>query len=209
MPPTQTGRADEAGRHVGAEPRRRAPPAPPSSGRPPQRDRAARSVAAASLDPPPIPDAAGRRLSRCSAARRRRCRGARRAAGRRAAPDCRRRARRAPPPPGRSTVSDRRVGRRGGHPVADIGEGDQAVEQVIAVGAPPGDMQVEVDLRRRERRPHHRSPTGVRPAQPPLAPAQPPSRAARRRRSRPCSSLASIGLISSSCGPNCSARRHW
>jgi hypothetical protein len=45
-----------------------------------------------------------------------------------------------------------RIGRHGGDFVADIGEGDQAVEQVIAVGAPPDDVQIKVDLGRRERR---------------------------------------------------------
>ena len=58
----------EAGRHVGAEPRRQFRQLPRRRATAADRRRAARNAAAASLDPPPIPDAAGRRLSRCSAA---------------------------------------------------------------------------------------------------------------------------------------------
>lgn len=32
------------------------------------------------------------------------------------------------------------------HPIADIGKGDEAIDEVIPVGSPPGDMQIEVDL---------------------------------------------------------------
>ena len=75
--------------------------------------------------------------------------------------------------------------RLGDEVVADIGKGDQAVEQVITVGAPPGDVKVEVDLGRGKGRNRHRG-------------------LSRRRRarvtSRPRSSLASIGLISSASG---------
>ena len=127
----------EAGRDIGAEPAAIA-----------QRCRRRRHVATAprALAAPP-PHRSSRRRSRrrpadsCrDAARRRGAMPASRGkpAGARAAPDCRRRARRAPPPPGRRPSATERVGRRGGQPVADIGKGDQAVEQVIAVGAPAG-----------------------------------------------------------------------
>ena len=120
---------------------------------PPDRWSSTRSVAAASLDPPPIPDAVGRRLSRNSAAPRAPHAGARGGldiepggaqheivvaeTGERA----------------RLRTADRQrqhVRRRALDPVADIGERHQAVEQVIAVGAPPDDMQVQIDLRRGE-----------------------------------------------------------
>ena len=147
MPPTQTGRpARQAGtsapssaasaKLVVVDRMSPKPPAPATSR--PRR-----------LDPPPIPAAAGRLFSRCNAAPRP---PRRQPASRRAA----RSTRLSSPSPASAAgfraarPSAQRVGRRGGNPVADIGEGDQAVEQMIAVGAPPDDMQVEIDLRRRE-----------------------------------------------------------
>jgi hypothetical protein len=44
----------------------------------------------------------------------------------------------------------------GGQRVADAGEADQAVEQMIAVGAAAGDVQAQVDLGRGERGQHRR-----------------------------------------------------
>ena len=40
-----------------------------------------------------------------------------------------------------------RVGRRKGQSIADISEGHQRIEQMIAVAAPPGHMQCQIDLR--------------------------------------------------------------
>jgi hypothetical protein len=101
-----------------------------------------------------------------------------------------------------------RVGRRRADRVADIGKGDKAVEQVIAVAASAGDVQVEVDFGRRERGDRT---AGNGAAQPPrsagfcgagVAGAEAGTGA------RPWSSFASIGGISSFSGPNCSARCH-
>jgi hypothetical protein len=48
--------------------------------------------------------------------------------------------------------------------VADIGERDEAVDQVIPVGAPAGQMEIEVDLGRRQgRHPHFGSAAARRP----------------------------------------------
>jgi hypothetical protein len=88
------------------------------------------------------------------------------------------------------------VGRRRNHLIADIGEGNEAVEQVVAVGAASGDVQIEIDLGRRELGKGRR--------------AQPPrSVAVAGGGPRPCASLPSIGGMSSLSGPNCSARCHW
>lgn len=103
-----------------------------------------------------------------------------------------------------------RVGRRGGDLVADIGEGDEAVEQVIAVAAPADDMEIEVDLGRGE---GGDCLAGRRCAQPPRsagdAGAAGAGDDAGDTGARPWSSFASIAGISSLSGPNCNARRHW
>ena len=104
-----------------------------------------------------------------------------------------------------------RFGRRRGDLVADIGEGDEAVEQVIAVGPPADDVEEEVDLGGGE--------DGDRLARDWDDAAQPPRSAgcagaggdgddAGETGASPLSSLAWIGAISSLSGLNCSARRH-
>jgi len=76
--------------------------------------------------------------------------------------------------------------------VAEGGEGDDAVEQVVAVGTPALDVEVEVELRRRRlgdgRRRHVRQPAS--------------------RFGSPASSLASISGTSSGAGSRVSARSH-
>lgn len=64
----------------------------------------------------------------------------------------------------RAGERQREAGRGSGRdldPVADRGEGDEAVEQVIAVGAAAGDMQSEIDLGRRELGRHQPSEAGL------------------------------------------------
>ena len=110
----------------------------------------ARSVAAASLEPPPMPEATGRFFSSAMATG-----GQCRLAGNAAAAHRVRLSTRLLPSSGtvgakaRSTTKPscsagarRHAGRR-------TGEDRQALDQVIAVGAPAGDMQREVDLGRR------------------------------------------------------------
>ena len=139
----------EAGRHVGAEPRRQL--------RQHRRgDRAARQVieqaqrrrrvARSAADP------RGRRQALVERQRRRAgaAGGRRYRAGRRAARDCRRRDRRAPLASEPPTASDGISAGDALDPVSDIGEDHQAVEQVVAIGAPPDDMQKQIDLRRGE-----------------------------------------------------------
>src|SRR6185312_937302 len=59
----------------------------------------------------------------------------------------------------RSAYRQRQRRRRLGRDViADIGEGDKAVEQVIAVRAPADDMEIEVELRRSEANGRHQPP---------------------------------------------------
>ena len=82
------------------------------------------------------------------------------------------------------------IGLRNRDAVADIGEGDQAVDQVIAIGAPADDVQIEIELGGGEQ-------GAAMAAQPPLTLS-----------GRPRSSLASIFFTSSASGLNCSARRH-
>ena len=113
-----------------------------------QNRHSSRNAAAASADPPPMPDATGRFFSSTSLADAGQpARAA--SAGRLAAPDCRprrparRRKARSPTATARRPSDTRQ-------PVANPGEHHQAVEQMIAVVPPPDDMQVQVDLRRRE-----------------------------------------------------------
>jgi hypothetical protein len=108
-----------------------------------------------------------------------------------------------------------RVGRRGDDLVADIGKGDQAVEQVIAIRAPADDMEVKIDFGGGEGGDRRARRRGLR--QPPrsagLAGAAGfgdagAAEAGVEGGPSPFSSLASIGAMSSCSGPNCSARRH-
>ncbi len=112
-----------------------------------------------------------------------------------------------------------RLGRRGGHFVADIGERDEAVEQVEAVGAAADNVQVQVDLGGREggdRRagegfaqpPRSAGWFGAAGVGAPEAGAAGVAEAGVEGGPRPFSSLVSSGWISSLSGPNCSARRH-
>lgn len=111
------------------------------------------------------------------------------------------------------------LSRRCGHLVADIGKGDEAVEQVQAVGAAADDVQVEIDLGGGE---DGDSRAGQGFAQPPrsagwfgAAGAGVPGEGAAgvaeagvEGGPRPFSSFDSSGCTSSLSGPNCSARRH-
>jgi hypothetical protein len=103
-----------------------------------------------------------------------------------------------------------RVGRRGGYLVADIGEGDEAVEQVIAVAPAADDMEVKIDLGRGEGGDRL---AGRRRTQPPRSAGEVGAGGAGEEAgetgARPWSSFASIAGMSSLSGPNCSARRHW
>ena len=167
-------------------PRRRRrgwPPRPPAARRRPpgpNASRSSRSAAPASLEPPPRPLATGSRFSRRKAARRdrpprlgQRARAARRtrlsavagqARGERPARPCSASA---------SAGRDRQ-------PVADVGEGHQAAERMIAVGAGRADVQEQVDLGRREGRPRH----GLLPGEL-AAPAGPQARGRASSRRRP------------------------
>ena len=112
-----------------------------------------RNAAAASLDPPPMPDATGRFFSRLMAtggALLQTTMLAQRVAGFQDQI---------------AAVERDRGGVSSGHaefvpvgkgsldPVAEAREHRQAVDQMIAVGAPAGDVQSEIDLGRRELRP--------------------------------------------------------
>ena len=113
---------------------------------------AARAAAAASAEPPPMPDAAGRVFRQCD---------------------------RGPPlAPEEARGLQDEIGLIGGHAlglgavdsdgetvslveadnIARRAEGDEAVEQVIAVGASAGDVERQIDLRGREDLNRHRPP---------------------------------------------------
>ena len=139
----QRGAAGQAHRHVGAQ--RAARSNSSSTGRATrQRSISARSVAAASAEPPPRPAATGMCLASRSAAR-----GATpaRSASRRAAFSTRLSASSASAG-GERPVDARATGGRtaGLDLVGEVDEGDQRIEQVIAVGAAADDVQPEIDL---------------------------------------------------------------
>lgn len=82
--------------------------------------------------------------------------------------------------------------------VAQLGEADQAVEQVVAVRPPPDDVEIEIDLGPRPKAERGGGGGLCRRAQPPLPFA--PS---------PCCNLASMGATRSASGLKASARCHW
>ncbi len=58
----------------------------------------------------------------------------------------------------RAGDAQRKIGRRRRrHLVADVGEGDETVEQVIAVLAPADDVEIEIELCRRALADFHRA----------------------------------------------------
>ncbi len=114
----------------------------------PQKRCSSRNAAAASADPPPIPEATGKFFSRTSlpAARRPDC-----SASARAARSTRLSASAVQSRGEWSSHLQRQIlGRRYTQPIAHLGEDHKAVQQVVAVIAPPDDVQMKVDLSRRE-----------------------------------------------------------
>ena len=114
------------------------------------------SAAAASLDPPPMPEATGRFLTRVRAAPGAPAEPARRGAAPRATRDCPSVAGPSAAANGPVTRSDSSAARRGRELVADVGERDEAVEQMIAVGAAAEHVEIEIELGRGRERAHHR-----------------------------------------------------
>ena len=82
--------------------------------------------------------------------------------------------------------------------IAQLGEADEAVEQVIAVGAPSDHMEIEIDLGPRPKAEGWAGGGLGRRAQPPLPFG-----------SSPCWSFASMGATRSASGLKASARCHW